>query len=117
MTLATSAGEWGAFSSFVGATLVLVVLAFHRTVGYPGPRAVLMRLVFGMTLTLCLLNVLAWPVSKIASSGDVLSGQAMTCAAVVAGLLASAEPKIARWLDATTSQQVSERRVGPGGSE
>jgi hypothetical protein len=101
VTLATDDGDWTAFSTFVGVTLCLLVLAFHRPVHVArGPRPWLMRSSFGFTLSLCLFIALAWPLQSAAVTSVILTtdvgvGTWLTIWALV---LTALEAPLARWL-------------------
>lgn len=101
VTLATDDGDWTAFSTFVGATLCLLVLAFHRPVqAARGPRPWLMRLSFGFTLSLCLFIPLAWPLQSAAVTSLIVRTDAGvgTWLSTWALILTVLEAPLARWL-------------------
>lgn len=101
VTLATDEGDWTAFSTFVGVTLCLLVLAFHRPVPIArGPRSWLMRLSFGFTLSLCVFIALAWPLQSAAVASVVLRTDVGVgiWLSIWALALTALEAPLARWL-------------------
>lgn len=110
MTLALGNGDYGWFSTFVGITLTLLVLAFHRPASATTSplseskpshedqkrRRWLIRLAFGFTLTLCLYVTLAWALQYV----NVDPWLELSILVVVAIILACVERAMGDFLDA-----------------
>jgi hypothetical protein len=96
VTVALGDGAYGWFSTFVGMTLTLLVLAFHRpTPPTPVRRSWLIRLAFGFTLTLCLFIAVAWGLQYWTTSPWL----ALLILTVPSVLIAVMEPRIGHALD------------------
>ncbi|MDT0185697.1 hypothetical protein Q9S36_36475 [Microbacterium sp. ARD31] len=103
VTLATGNGAWTAFSSFVGLLLLVLVLGFHRSMPQlRSIRALVMRLAFGGTVTLCLYIVASWPLQETwADIDQAPAGPALAAMVGVSIVIAALEGAISRFLNWT----------------
>ncbi len=107
VTVASSEGDWSPLDSFIGVLLVALVAGFHA----PAPRGtalrtLLMRLAFGLALSLTLLVALAWPIAALSGSPDApLSLSCVAVFTVLALLLAIGEPRLSGLLDGAPPRQ------------